>query len=63
MKRIIFLTLILLATACKKTKTYQCNAGDPNIIGCKCNDGTTSNATGSGACSGHGGVQYWTCED
>lgn len=28
-------------------------------IGCKCNDGTDSYATGSGACSHHGGVRYW----
>lgn len=29
--------------------------------GAVCNDGTTSTATGQGACSGHGGVKYWTC--
>jgi len=29
--------------------------------GCLCNDGTTSNSTGSGACSGHGGVYCWYC--
>ena len=28
-------------------------------IGAVCNDGTTSTATGSGACSHHGGVDYW----
>jgi len=28
-------------------------------IGAVCNDGTGSNATGSGACSHHGGVAYW----
>ena len=28
-------------------------------IGAVCNDGTTSNATGRGACSWHGGVDYW----
>lgn len=28
-------------------------------IGAVCNDGTTSTATGSGACSWHGGVRYW----
>jgi hypothetical protein len=25
-----------------------------------CRDGTTSTATGSGACSHHGGVDHWT---
>jgi len=29
--------------------------------GAVCNDGTTSTATGSGACSHHGGVKYWLC--
>ena len=28
-------------------------------VGAVCNDGTTSSATGSGACSWHGGVSYW----
>jgi hypothetical protein len=27
--------------------------------GAMCNDGTTTTATGSGACSHHGGVKYW----
>lgn len=30
--------------------------------GARCKDGTTSSATGSGACSGHGGVEYWVCK-
>ena len=28
-------------------------------VGANCTDGTTSTATGSGACSWHGGVQSW----
>jgi hypothetical protein len=28
-------------------------------IGAICRDGTRSTATGSGACSHHGGVAYW----
>tara|TARA_R110000850_G_scaffold108853_2_gene221382 strand:+ start:941 stop:1339 length:399 start_codon:yes stop_codon:yes gene_type:complete len=31
-------------------------------IGAVCNDGTTSKATGRGACSHHGGVSYWLYE-
>lgn len=31
-------------------------------IGAICNDGTTSTATGSGACSHHGGVKNWICK-
>jgi hypothetical protein len=32
-------------------------------IGALCNDGTSSNATGSGACSHHGGVGCWKYND
>ena len=32
-------------------------------IGAICNDGTTSDATGSGACSSHGGVRCWRYSD
>jgi len=32
-------------------------------VGCGCCDGTTSKATGRGACSWHGGVQYWLYYD
>lgn len=31
-------------------------------IGAVCRDGTTSSATGRGACSHHGGVEYWLYE-
>ena len=32
-------------------------------VGATCNDGTASTATGSGACSGHGGVRCWRYSD
>jgi hypothetical protein len=32
-------------------------------IGAMCNDGTTSTATGRGACSHHGGVSCWLYSD
>src|SRR5262249_47767338 len=32
-------------------------------IGATCNDGINSNATGSGACSHHGGVRCWRYSD
>jgi hypothetical protein len=32
-------------------------------IGALCNDGTESQATGSGACSHHGGVSCWRYSD
>ncbi|MBL4708426.1 MAG: hypothetical protein JKY48_08325 [Flavobacteriales bacterium] len=42
---------------------YQCETGNPRIIGARCNDGTRSNATGQGACSRQGGVKYWICSN
>jgi hypothetical protein len=37
--------------------------GDRHRIGAVCNDGRTSKATGSGACSHHGGVSCWRYSD
>lgn len=37
--------------------------GDRHRIGAVCNDGTTSTAIGSGACSHHGGVSCWQYND
>lgn len=50
----------MLATlaSCEK----DCQDDPANRKGAKCNDGSTTNATGSGACSGHGGVDYWICK-
>jgi hypothetical protein len=39
---------------------YTC--GTKEKIGAKCMDGTSSSATGTGACSHHGGVRYWKYE-
>lgn len=36
--------------------------GTRHRLGAKCRDGTSSYATGSGACSHHGGVKYWKYE-
>jgi hypothetical protein len=38
-------------------------AGPRVRVGALCNDGTSSNATGSGACSHHGGVKCWKYSD
>jgi hypothetical protein len=54
--RLIILTLVSAVTlllACSKGKR----------IGARCNDGTRSSATGRGACSHHGGVDYWIYEN
>jgi hypothetical protein len=39
---------------------FTCVSG--HRVGCHCFDGTESYATGSGACSHHGGVMYWKHE-
>jgi hypothetical protein len=71
---LIFLILITLSTvfvyqACNKdsdsptSSSSSSSSGNcPNgRSGAVCNDGTTSTATGSGACSQHGGVKNWLC--
>jgi hypothetical protein len=37
--------------------------GDRHRVGAVCSDGTSSSATGSGACSHHGGVSCWKYSD
>jgi len=51
MKKLLLtaITVSLLATSCGGKRT-----------GAICNDGWKSSATGRGACSHHGGVDYWT---
>ena len=41
---------------------HPCKSDLDNRIGCLCNDSTYSKATGSGACSHHGGVKVWLCK-
>jgi hypothetical protein len=42
--------------------SHQCGSNETDRVGAKCKDGTNSTATGSGACSSHGGVSYWICQ-
>lgn len=42
--------------------TTDCQNDQSKRRGARCKDGTESTATGSGACSGHGGVDYWLCK-
>ncbi len=44
------------------TKPYKKAATTTIRVGAICNDGTSSKATGRGACSHHGGVAYWLYE-
>ncbi|WP_282132632.1 hypothetical protein [Cellulophaga baltica] len=43
-------------------KPYKKAATTRIRVGAICNDGTSSTATGRGACSHHGGVAYWLYE-
>lgn len=56
----LILLLLLSVAGCAKEDEIT-SAGDCERIGAICNDGTRSNATGSGACSSHGGVKEWIC--
>ena len=38
-------------------------SGEGERVGAICNDGSRSYATGQGACSHHGGVDYWIYEN
>ncbi len=53
----LLLSLALMSVSCKSDDNNPVNEG--TRIGAVCKDGTTSTATGSGACSSHGGVDHW----
>jgi hypothetical protein len=63
--RLIVLTfLVVFSLSCKSDSDPVSSGSDGGNgsgtrIGAVCNDGTTTDATGSGACSHHGGVKYW----
>jgi hypothetical protein len=62
MKKLIFNFIILCflflsSITCKEESDPVSSTRER--IGAICNDGTTSTATGSGACSSHGGVKEW----
>jgi len=52
---VLFLTISILLAGCFTMFTRK-------RVGCDCNDGSSSDATGSGACSHHDGVRSWTYE-
>jgi hypothetical protein len=64
MMKILFRSIILIIFAislksCEPVEGTDCPVS--KRTGAICNDGTSSTATGSGACSHHGGVDYWLC--
>ena len=57
MKYLIIVLFILgSVAACTKDDNGDCQSDQSKRRGAVCNDGTESTATGSGACSSHGGV-------
>jgi len=54
---------ILIATVVASMMALSGGAAQRVRVGATCNDGTTSSATGSGACSHHGGVRCWQYSD
>ena len=58
--RTLFVTVIL---AMAMAITGAQGQTSRHRVGAVCNDGTTSTATGSGACSHHGGVRCWQYSD
>ena len=63
MKRPAITMLFTLFLAGAMTLGGGAAQGDRHRVGAICNDGTASTATGSGACSHHGGVSCWQYSD
>ena len=63
MKRAALRTLFTIVLAGAPAFGGTQAQGDRHSIGAVCNVGTTRKATGSGACSHHGGVSCWQYSD
>jgi hypothetical protein len=63
MKQTVLRMLITMVLASAMAFGGSAAQGDRHRIGATCNDGTASTATGSGACSHHGGVSCWRYSD
>jgi len=57
----LFRTLLFLSAFSVLLSSCEGECDPSERTGAICNDGTTSAATGSGACSNHGGVDEWIC--
>jgi hypothetical protein len=63
MKKLLPFIIVLLSLGCDdELDGVPCDAQHTKRIGAKCRDGSTSSATGSGACSHHDGVEYFICK-
>ena len=63
MKRAAWKVLFTVVLASAMAFGGSAAQSDCHRIGATCNDGTESTATGSGACSHHGGVSCWKYSD
>ena len=62
LKQAIWKVLFTVALASAMAFSGQAQ-GARHRVGATCKDGTASKATGSGACSHHGGVSCWQYSD
>ncbi|HYG03237.1 MAG TPA: hypothetical protein VD927_12385 [Chryseosolibacter sp.] len=64
MNRLFSILLLVVSLSCSEDDPggVPCDADHTQRIGAICMDGSRSDATGSGACSHHGGVDYWLCK-
>jgi hypothetical protein len=63
--RLLVLALLIITTltvCCDEDEDCDIDCPADQRTGALCQDGTESDSTGSGACSGHGGVDCWYCE-
>lgn len=60
-KYIVFYFLIPFYFVC--AAVFSQETGQMQRVGCICRDDVRQDRTGSGACSGHGGVKYWLYAD
>jgi hypothetical protein len=63
MKQTVLRMLITMVLASAMAFGGSAAQSDRHRIGAMCKDGTESTATGSGACSHHGGVSCWLYSD
>ena len=56
---VLSLSIMTSLIGCSESSTAPETSEGEQRIGAVCNDGTRSTATGQGACSHHGGVDYW----
>ena len=60
----LFIGALLICCGEDQEDYDDCDIDCPSKMrtGALCNDGTSSDAMGSGACSSHGGVACWYCD-